>query len=426
MAQTCSQIGADTGSNKLLADKSGSSNGGGEAKNKRSPALIVSDPLAKPVSFKPYESKSPKSVVSLSPTGSSSNRTSPKTTNGLKSPSPNSNATKDRRSSSSGSSAHHQQHHHPHLTNGSAISTASATPVIRSGMEVLAGHKDLSASIASSFRLPSTSGSIDPANPAFRPPFGLPPSSMAASVCRDPYCRDPACPTAAYNAQLAAAAAASLSGLPPGYAELLQAQKHLGALSALHGATSTAAASTTPATTSTATTTAAAASSPAAGAYICNWMNGREGYCGKRHNSADELLQHLRTHTNLSTSDASASQSAASSAAVAAAAAASLYPPGLFNSSSAAAAAAAGLHRNYGSLSANRFHPYAGAGAPKPPAVSAASAGSSLLAPSLGLGALGVPPVPPAIPPSLGPLAAAYSPSLFALYGSRLAGGSLP
>merc|ERR1712020_465406 len=108
---------------------------------------------------------------------------------------------------------------------------ASATPVIRSGMEVLAGQpKDLMSLYA---------------NPAFRPPLGgaaagyppslVPPPSLAASlaaaaagslgtsVCRDPYCRDPTCPTAIYNAQLTASLMAS--GLPPGYAELFNAHK---------------------------------------------------------------------------------------------------------------------------------------------------------------------------------------------------------
>merc|ERR1719361_1625259 len=224
------------------------------------------------------------------------------------------------------------------------------------------------------------------ANPAFRPPLAgyppslVPPTSLAASlaaaaagslgssVCRDPYCRDPTCPTAIYNAQLAASLMAS--GLPPGYAELFQAHK------------------------------AAAAANPAAangaGPFICNW-NGREGYCGKRHASAEELLQHLRTHTNLSTSDSA------------------IY----------SASQAANFQRTYGSAlsslsSASRFHPYAAA------AAAAAAAKSSALPLSLsGLGGLPAPPgLPPGLPPSLYSSAAASS--LYAsLYGARLA-GSLP
>merc|ERR1719322_1513069 len=92
LAQTCSQIGADTGSNKLLSEKSGEA---AKAKG-RSPTLVVSDgstsvalspAAAKPVSFKPYEAgvaktkegnnnkSKPSSVSSPSPT-----RTSPAAT----------------------------------------------------------------------------------------------------------------------------------------------------------------------------------------------------------------------------------------------------------------------------------------------------------------------------------------------------------
>lgn len=252
-------------------------------------------------------------------------------------------------------------------------------------MEVLAGQpKDLMSLYA---------------NPAFRPPLGgaaaaagyhppslVPPTSLAASlaaaaagslgtsVCRDPYCRDPTCPTAIYNAQLTASLMAS--GLPPGYAELFNAHKA-----------------------ATAANNPATAGANGAGMFICNW-NGREGYCGKRHASAEELLQHLRTHTNLSTSDSA------------------IY---------SASAAQSNFQRTYGSAlsslsSASRFHPYAAAAA-----AAAAAAKTSALPPSLsGLGGLpGAPPgLPPGLPPSLYSSAAASS--LYAsLYGARLA-GSLP
>lgn len=273
----------------------------------------------------------------------------------------------------------------PPASKPSTSSSSEATPVIRSGMEVLAGHPGASAKDLQSLGLY--------ANPAFRPPLSssysslLPPTTLAASlaaaaagslgssVCRDPYCRDPTCPTAIYNAQMMASLMAS--GLPPGYAELLQAHKASSAASAL------------------------ATAAGGAGPYICNWMNGREGYCGKRHNSAEELLQHLRTHTNLSTSDSA------------------IYSQ---------AAAAASFQRSYGSaLSASRFHPYGAAAAAH---AAAAAAKNSALPSSLNLGASGLPPVaappaipgaPPGLPPSL------YSPSsLYAsLYGARLA-GSLP
>lgn len=412
LAQTCSQIGADTGSNKLLQEKSGSSSGGGDASNLkggnksgRSPNLIVSD--NKPVSFKPYETgldhngkppSKPSSVVSLSPKSSSSPKiTSNGSANG-KSPSPK-----------NGSSAVTPPMSSAPRSSSAASSETTTAPVIRSGMEVLAGAKDPLAA----YRSP-----LDPSNPAFRPPFGMPgltPSS-SLSVCRDPYCRDPSCPTAVYNAQLASLTATG--GLPPGYAELLYAHK-LG-LTGLPGmpptTTSASVAAAAAVAAAVATSTASSHNGSQAGPYICNWMNGREGYCGKRHSSAEELLQHLRTHTNLSTSDSAASSLLSNH---------SLYPPGLFSAgggASAAAAAAAGLHRTYGGggsalsslAAASRFHPYA-----KPGGMPGG------LPPGLGgLGGLGMP--PPHLATTLAGLGGAYSPSsLYALYGSRLS-GSLP
>ena len=304
------------------------------------------------------------------------------------------------------------------MTSGSGISASETTPVIRSGMEVLSGHpKDIP---LGTYRLPSLE------NPAFRPPFGMSgygQSSIAASlaaaaasaaaggisVCRDPYCRDPTCPTALYNAQLASISGSS-NGLPPGYAELFKAHQMALAMAAATGSSGS----------SSGSATAAASGSSSTGPYICNWMNGREGYCGKRHASAEELLQHLRTHTNLSTNDSTAASMLSPT----------LYPPpsnSLLSGSSASAAAvaAAGLHRTYSSaaaLSASRFHPYA-----KPGGI----AGPTGLPPGLAglVGGMGLPPppTPPGLSASLAGLAAgAYSPSsLYALYGSRLAGSSM-
>jgi hypothetical protein len=272
--------------------------------------------------------------------------------------------------------------------------------VIRSGLEVLAGHHKDAAGMAGYRHLMGAAG-LDPSNPAFRPPFGLgyPQSSLAASlaslsVCRDPFCRDPTCPTAIYNAQFA-----SLSGAA-GYADLLKAHQMAAAVAAAQSGSSAAAAAAAAAVGLTPPNGLAGPGGP----YICNWMNGREGYCGKRHSSAEELLQHLRTHTNLSTSDA-ASNSILNS----------IYPAGMFGAMPSAAALA-NLHRAYGGamaasspLSASRFHPYA-----KPGASPASLAG------------LGMPPPPGlgSIPPSLAALG--YSPSsLYALYGSRLNGSSV-
>ena len=154
---------------------------------------------------------------------------------------------------------------------------------------------------------------FDPTNPAFRPPGlpGYPPAPPTGlshpGVCRDPYCRDPACPTAAYSAYLARLSGAAAAGLPPGYLELLEAYKMYapgGGIPGLH----------TPPPPPTTSAGSGGGGGPAGCPYICNWMNGRD-YCGKRFGTAEELLVHLKTHTNLSVSDAHLTSAASLSAA---------------------------------------------------------------------------------------------------------------
>nr|CAD7460807.1 unnamed protein product [Timema tahoe] len=108
--------------------------------------------------------------------------------------------------------------------------------------------------------------------------------------------------------------------------------------------------------------------------YVCSWVAGDAAYCGKRFSSSEELLQHLRTHTNLTSETSAAALSL-------------LSPPSshpLF-------------HRTYPTpplspLATARYHPYN-----KPP----------LLPPSLGF-----PLHPhPGIPPYFSP---------YSLYGQRL------
>merc|ERR1711936_1009605 len=252
LAQTCSQIGADPGNTKLSLDKTKDNN----KKSSSSPALIVSDNASpgtqvnhnssssRPVSFKPYESdrnnKTPSSVISLSPNSNSEHNSS---TSPNSSKSPLTSSTTATSSASAGSTAAK-----------TSTTSEAATPVIRSGMEVLAGQpKDLMSLYANpAFRPHSLGGAAAGYPPSLVPPTSLAASlaaaaagSLGTSVCRDPYCRDPTCPTAIYNAQLTASLMAS--GLPPGYAELFNAHK-----------------------------AATAANNPTAGAngagmFICNW-----------------------------------------------------------------------------------------------------------------------------------------------------------
>lgn len=331
-------------------------------KGDASPSINVSD--SKPVSFKPYVS----------------NDHSDKGRNGLLSPKNNSSPSPVQFTATGRSDGTKES---SSKTSTPLSSSSGTSPVIQSGIEVLAGHgKDSSL---------GKLGGLDTSNPAFRPP-GLPgyPSSLGhPGVCRDPYCRDPTCPTASYNAYLARLTSASSgAGLPPGYLELLEAYKMY-----------------TPGMPPTSVPSPTSASLGPGGPYICNWMNGRE-YCGKRYTNAEELLVHLKTHTNLSVSD---SQLASSSLGAA-------YSSLFSGAGAAAAAAAASLRGPYPSalsLAASRYSPYGKPGYPSP------------LPPSLS--SLGLPSGPPGLPPSfhglspyLSSLGAANPLSLYSLYGGRL------
>ncbi|XP_072385215.1 zinc finger protein Elbow [Diabrotica undecimpunctata] len=116
--------------------------------------------------------------------------------------------------------------------------------------------------------------------------------------------------------------------------------------------------------------------------YVCNWISGDAAYCGKRFSSSEELLSHLRTHTSGAISDTGSALSM-------------LGSPGLPPTHPL-------LHRTYPTpplspLATARYHPYS-----KP----------SLLPPSLTSSSLaGFPLGHPGISPYLSP---------YSLYGPRL------
>lgn len=119
-------------------------------------------------------------------------------------------------------------------------------------------------------------------------------------VCRDPYCTG--CPYSVQNNHLLQSGGAC----PPSCTQCEQAKA---ALSALPGLSSLPSSSLTPASsilppTSVAAAAAASLYQPSSllsgppRPYVCNWIAG-DTYCGKRFSSSEELLQHLRTHTNM-------------------------------------------------------------------------------------------------------------------------------
>ncbi|KAL0110326.1 hypothetical protein PUN28_013770 [Cardiocondyla obscurior] len=131
--------------------------------------------------------------------------------------------------------------------------------------------------------------------------------------------------------------------------------------------------------------------------YVCNWIAADTAYCGKRFTTSEELLQHLRSHTNVSASGANDPASAA--------AALSLLPgppPALHPTHPLFA-------RSYPTpplspLATARYHPY---GKPSP-----------LLTPSLSTLGLPLPPPPPPPHPHATAGLAYFSP--YSIYGSRL------
>jgi len=357
LAQTCSQIGADPGPKLLEKHKQSTSSSKSNAKCS-SPTIVVSD--SKPVPFKPYETTKDIKAKAVESKRASENGSSKSVSPHVDTRSPRESQATDMNNGTKSVSPKHQ------TISSSSSEAASTTPIMSSGLEILAGHpKDLP---LGTFRPPLQSSVMD-LNPAFRMPSTIPglggyphppvaSHSGSSSVCRDPYCKDPGCPIAVYNAYMARLR------LPPGYLELLEAHKL---------------ASLPPSPAMPPTSLSASASLGPGGPYICNWMNGRD-YCGKRYSSAEELLVHLKTHTNLSTSDSGY-------AGLLRGAPSQLLPSPL-------------------SLQANRYSPYQRPGA-------------AALPPSLSsLGAL--PPSPlTGLPPSLAS-SLPYPASLYALYGARL------
>ncbi|EAT32366.1 AAEL006476-PA [Aedes aegypti] len=388
LAQTCSQIGADSGNitvkslvspsekNKKSSSSSSSSvssagsvENGPHSNNSRSPSVKTEKSDASPeikLAFKPYE------MNVLTTKVKNDDRPSSKMSSGNYRSSSRGSAESPRAGSVNGNKNGEISENGKSTPEGSSRKTnspndrdkTSASPIIRPGAEVMQAGKDMSGYKPSAYGinpltgLPSPSG-IDHTNPAFRPPFAgafshhhaamlaaAYPGAAAAGanpylsytrvktpsggetlvpICKDPYCTG--CQFSAHNHQMMMGGqcpagctqcdhqkyslAMAMGTLPPGYPY------------------------------------PPAATQPGR-PYMCNWVIG-DSYCGKRFNTTDELLSHLRTHTaNLSDPAALALQQ-------------QLMPlSGIFPPSS--------LHRGYPNpplspLSAARYHPYAKPGA---------------------------------------------------------------
>lgn len=431
LAQTCSQIGADSPNSKpLIPPLEKPKKNVAPAESSPAPEKADSKPRSSPpeprLAFKPYEtnvlskkvddgrppSKSGSIHAGDDDKKSSSRAPSRKSASPISSTAVTTPGPGDTKSSLTASTASNNDR-------GKSVSpmgTGGTSPIIRSGLEILHGHpKDIplgtykSGGPLSAGLTGGLGGSLsslcsgcppglEPTNPAFRPSFAGGPFShhhaamLAAgypSTAPGPYvsyarvktagggealvpvCKDPYCTGCQYSAHQQLL----LSGACPGGCTQCDHQKYGLALSGLMGP-------------GPVPPPQLSYSHHLGRPYVCNWIAG-DSYCGKRFGTSDELLQHLRTHTSLATA-------ADSAAAAANSVSMSLLNPHSFLSSSAALHRAAAGYPNppLSPLSAARYHPYSKPGLPASLAASPFSAFN---------------------PTALGPY---YSP--YSLYGQRI------
>ncbi|XP_056642029.1 zinc finger protein Noc [Diorhabda sublineata] len=375
LAQTCSQIGADSPSTKNLIsplDKgkksSESARTSPSSAKEKSPRIT---PNEQKLAFKPYETN----VVS-------------KKTDEIR-PSSHSSVQDDKKSEQSAGrktvSPSRISPHTPNTDGGKSSperkssTPRGASPIIRSGLEILQGHsKETHLAAYKTSALPSSLNNhlsslccppgLEPTNPAFRPPFpGGPFSAQHAAmfaagyhpsaspnpylsyarvktpsggealvpVCKDPYCTG--CQFSLQNQQML------INGPCPSGCTQCDHQKYNLAM-----AMSLVSPGPVP--------QSSLGYPPQLGRpYVCNWIAG-DTYCGKRFVTSDELLQHLRTHTSGGSDPAASATSSL------------LNHHSLFSAS---------LHRSgypnppLSPLSAGRYHPYG-----KPPTLPSSLAAS--------------------------------------------------
>lgn len=286
LAQTCSQIGADTpGTKSLLAPLDKTSKPKVETRDKSSPSSVTScSPVTVKSSFKPYDS----AVKDLTVPSNEEKISRVKTPS--KAPTPAGRCSSNQSASSPRSSPSHRK------TPASQELPATSTPVSTSSHNSGGSPPTKSSSssippISSSAYLPGYPGPLPldvMASSFLSHPLkaGLSPylsyarmKNAAGSDTLVPVCRDPYCAGCQLNSHLLSpggkatcpAGCVQCEGkAPPG---LLPAAAYAHAqLAAL----------------------AAASQLP----YVCSWIGGDATYCGKRFSNSEELLQHLRTHTS--------------------------------------------------------------------------------------------------------------------------------
>ncbi|XP_059471185.1 zinc finger protein Elbow-like [Neocloeon triangulifer] len=409
LAQTCSQIGADCPNSKPLLPPLDKSHKKSESsRDKVSPATNDSSSNSTPsvtksvASFKPYEttkdidvsgrsssgrSKTPQSSKSVTP--NNNNNTIVASANGpttTRSPttSPHSRKTpsegkeRERHSPVSSKAAAFSSlitgeskdstpssfKPSPSSSSAAALAAAAAAASLPPGF---LGYPHLPDLALSSLMFGKTHPGLNPylSYSRMKTPGG---AESLVPVCRDPYCtgctlsshllKGGATPSSAQTATTPTSTASTAGSCPSGCVTC-DHQKGASSPSALGAAAALALPHLIPGLGSP-----YASPLTAHMPYVCNWIAG-DNYCGKRFTSSDELLQHLRSHTNLTDSLG-----------------ASMPTHPLLASHAAAMAA---LHRTYPTpplspLAAARYHPYS-----KPPLPHSLSAAAFQLHPHPGM-----------------------------------------
>jgi hypothetical protein len=393
LAQTCSQIGADSSAVKPSLVTPNGINGSNDKQNKKMDTQQIKPQLTTTVQkmdkvnelvFKPYEvnvlsrkngdesihrplsktssvdenlsDESNKSNAKKDSNHSTNSRVSSRNSNRESPASVNSSSNNNNNSASNNNNNSNEKNEND---NSDKSKSPSLSQKESPRLDLLSqSQKDLQGLYKAGYN-PFYPG-MDPTNPAFRSSFhhasmlaaaaGYPTSSpnpylsyariktptggeALVPVCKDPYCTG--CQYSAHNQQM-------LMGVPcpPGCTQCEQQKYGLAmAMSSLPP-----------------NHPFAQMSKP----FACNWLLA-DGYCGRRYSTTDELIQHMKTHSpNLSDPATAASVLAAQQQA-------SLMPPSMFFPP--------GLHRTAAAagyppstsplspLSASRYHPYAKPGA---------------------------------------------------------------
>lgn len=378
LAQTCSQIGADSSNAKPLlssldrAKKTSISSNSSE----RSPSVNGSTKLPSSerkspeskLAFKPYEMnvltrKSESTRPPSNHTESNDERKSISRASSRKSASasPNQIATPNEKSSSPASSATGAgEKPHTPVSSADSISMSKASDLYASLKDTASSFKPpFSLGQLGSFAAANCNGCptlpLDPTNPAFRSMFAngahLPHPSLLDAACFQssspnpyvsytrvktptgsealvPVCKDPYCFSCRFTLH------GAMGPCPPGCVQCDPKYSTAAAAAMLMSSHPF-------------------SSYQYGRPYVCNWASG-DSYCGKRFRNSDELLQHLRTHTNSSDPIALMNHLR--------------YPTGAVNPLAAAAAA-------------SRYHPYSKPGLPASLAASPFSAFNPTLSP---------------------------------------------